>query len=93
MDKRVIFAVAGSGKTTHIVKSLDADKRSLILTYTRGNYQNLKKKIIEKFHGKWPENITLMTYFEFLYSFCYKPFLADKIKAKGIVYEPNSKNY
>ena len=93
MDKRVIFAVAGSGKTTHIVKSLDADKRSLILTYTRGTYQNLKKKIIEKFHGKWPENITLMTYFEFLYSFCYKPFLADKIKAKGIVYEPNSKNY
>lgn len=32
MDKRVIFAVAGSGKTTYIVDSLSRDKRSLIVT-------------------------------------------------------------
>lgn len=93
MDKRVIFAVAGSGKTTHIVKSLDNKKRSLILTYTTGNHQNLKNKIIKKFNGEWPQNITLMTYFGFLYSFCYKPFLADKIKAKGILYEPYQNTY
>ena len=54
MDKRVIFAVAGSGKTTYIVDSLSRDKRSLIVTYTVGNYNNLCRKISEKFNGDWP---------------------------------------
>lgn len=36
MDKKVIFAVAGSGKTTYIIDSLTQDKRSLIVTYTVG---------------------------------------------------------
>jgi superfamily I DNA/RNA helicase len=93
MDKRVIFAVAGSGKTTYIVDNLSADKRSLIVTYTNGNHDNLRKKIIAKFDDKWPENITLMTYFSFLYNFCYKPFLSDKYKSKGLFYEPNSNKY
>ena len=63
MDKTIIFAVAGSGKTTHIVKGLSTDKRSLIVTYTTGNYDNLRIKISKKFDGKWSENITLMTTF------------------------------
>ena len=89
MDKKVIFAVAGSGKTTYIVDSLTENKRYLIVTYTNANYENLSKKISEKFGGSWPENVTLMTYFRFLYRFCYKPFLADEVEAKGIIYEKN----
>ena len=89
MDKRVIFAVAGSGKTTYIVNSLTADKRSLIVTYTNSNFDNLAQKITTKFDGTWPENITLMTFFQFLYRFCYKPFLSDRCGARGIIYEPN----
>ena len=92
MDKRVIFAVAGSGKTTYIVDSLSRDKRSLIVTYTVGNYKNLCRKISEKFNGDWPENICVMRYFTFLYRFCYKPFLADEIKARGIFYDKNPNN-
>ena len=87
MDKKIIFAVAGSGKTTHIIKGLSADKRSLIVTYTNSNYDNLRIKISDKFNGEWPENVTLMTYFSFLYKFCYKPFLADTVKARGILYD------
>ena len=87
MDKRVIFATAGSGKTTYIVNSLSAEKRSLIITYTVGNYLNLEKKICKKFNGICPDNITLMRYFPFLYRFCYRPFLADQVKSKGICYE------
>lgn len=83
MDKRVIFAVAGSGKTTHIVNSLSLDKRSLVITYTENNYNHLRHKIIEKF-GTIPENITVQTYFTFLYSFCYKPFLHYSWSSKGI---------
>lgn len=89
MDKRVIFAVAGSGKTTYIVNSLTADKRSLIVTYTNSNLDNLTQKITSKFNGVWPENITLLTFFQFLYRFCYKPFLSDRYGARGIIYEPN----
>lgn len=93
MDKTVIFAVAGSGKTTHIVNSLSADKRYLIVTYTISNYKNLMRKIAEQNGGSWPTNVTLMTYFQFLFRFCYKPFLADKIRARGIIYEQNSDRY
>lgn len=93
MDKRVIFAVAGSGKTTYIIDSLSRDKRSLIITYTVGNYKNICRKISEKFHGEWPENIWVMGYFTFLYRFCYKPFLSDQFKTKGICYNKNQNNY
>ncbi len=89
MDKRVIFAVAGSGKTTYIIKSLNLEKRTLIVTYTVNNYENLKNRILRKFDDVWPDNVTLMSYFQFLYSFCYKPFLADKIQAKGVVFKEN----
>lgn len=89
MDKRIMFAVAGAGKTTYIVNRLSTTKRSLIITYTNGNYDNLSAKISEKFNGKWPENVTLMTFFSFLYGFCYKPFLSDTVKAKGVLFENN----
>lgn len=93
MDKKVIFAVAGAGKTTHIVNSLSAEKRSLILTYTIANEENLRRKIIEKFGGRWPESITLMRYFSFLFRFCYRPFLSDDVRAKGIIYENNPNRF
>ena len=89
MDKTVIFAVAGAGKTTYIVNSLSRDKRSLIVTYTDANYYNLRRKITDKFNGDCPENISLMTYFKFLFRFCYKPFLADVIRARKITFEKN----
>ena len=87
MDKRVIFAVAGSGKTTYIIDHLAINKRSLIVTYTKTNYLNLQRRILEKFNGNWPENIALMTYFSFLYRFCYKPFLSDTYGGVGICYD------
>ena len=93
MDKRVIFAVAGSGKTTYIVNSLLADKRSLIITYTNNNYINLLQKITKKFDGHCPKNITLMTYYRFLYQFCYKPILSDDIGARGIIYKSNPNKF
>lgn len=83
MDKRVIFAVAGAGKTTYIINSLSLEKRALVITYTDNNYRHLRSRIIQKF-GCIPVNITVLTYFTFLYSFCYKPFLHDKYKSNGI---------
>jgi DNA helicase-2/ATP-dependent DNA helicase PcrA len=86
VDKRVIFAVAGSGKTRRLVSELDLQKRVLLLTYTENNKAELRRRIVAKF-GHLPENITISTYFTFLNSFCYRPFLLVQMKTKGISFE------
>ena len=92
MDKKIILAVAGSGKTTEIINQLNEDSRFMIVTYTNNNYDNLRKCIIRRF-GYFPTNITLISFFSFFYSFCYKPFLSSKFKTKGINYRENPNRY
>lgn len=86
MDKKLILAVAGSGKTTYILNKLDLQKKSLIITYTTNNIENIRLGIIRKF-GYFPNNIKLFSYFTFLNSFCYKPFLAQEFPSKGIYWD------
>jgi len=89
MDKSVVFAVAGSGKTTRIVAELDAVRRFLLVTYTEANRDNLRVKVIERF-GYLPPNIAIYTYFAFLHSFCYRPFLRSNKDTRGITFNiPN----
>lgn len=83
MDKRLILSVAGSGKTSYLLDKLDRNKRFLIVTYTINNTEHIRNCVISKF-GCIPPNITIYTYFEYLMAVCYRPFLADKIGAKGI---------
>lgn len=92
MDKRVIFAVAGSGKTTHIVNKLNLQDRVLIVTYTNNNVENLRIRIIQKF-GYFPENIKLLSYFSFIHGFCFKPFLVGQYRTKGLFYLPNTNRF
>ncbi|NOQ94147.1 MAG: AAA family ATPase [Methylophaga sp.] len=89
MDKRVVFAVAGSGKTKLIIDALSLDKKALVITYTVDNTCNLESRIKDKF-GCIPPSITLMTYFTFLYSFCYMPFYALSSKSTGICWDSAS---
>jgi DNA helicase II / ATP-dependent DNA helicase PcrA len=86
MDKRLILAVAGSGKTTYLVDQLSESSRTLIITYTNNNLTHLRNAVIRKF-GFIPSGIKLYTYFKFAYSFCYKPHLALKVRAKGINFD------
>lgn len=79
MDKQLVFAVAGSGKTQRIISELDELKRTLVVTYTNDNLNNLRQSIVRKF-GYMPNNITLISYFSFLYSFCFRPFFSYKLK-------------
>ncbi|GAB2590090.1 DNA helicase UvrD [Nitrincola alkalisediminis] len=83
MDKRVVLAVAGSGKTSHIINKIDESSRALIVTYTENNYKNIKSRIMDKV-GFIPAGVRVHTYFNFIYSFCLKPLLGNKIKSKGI---------
>ncbi|WP_426392269.1 AAA family ATPase [Variovorax sp. R-27] len=89
MDKKVIFAVAGSGKTYKIVEQLDETHRFLLITFTEANRENLRTRIINKF-GHFPTNICLYTYFTFLYSFCYRPFLLNAKRTKGMTFHRRS---
>ena len=83
MDKRVVFAVAGSGKTTRIVESLDSAKRCLVLTYTEQNLLNLRRKVEERFGGV-PQTMVLSTYFAFLHSFFLRPMLGLSMPSRGL---------
>lgn len=92
MDKRVILAVAGSGKSKTIIDKVHEDSRILIFTYTELNTSQLKQRIIKKL-GYIPEGVRVYTYFSFLYSFCYRPLCGYELKTKGIIFpkEPVSK--
>jgi len=79
MDKKLIFAVAGSGKTYKIVQETAPDKKNLILTYTNENVRSIKSAVEDKY-GRMPKNITVMSYFSFLYSFCFRPFHSYELR-------------
>ncbi|MFI3063544.1 TGBp1 family protein [Streptococcus suis] len=85
-NKRLIHAVAGSGKTTKIIESIDPQKRNLILTYTDTNQNTIRAKLIDKF-GYIPESTFIFGVFEFLYSFCLVPYLGKRQKGINFDYE------
>lgn len=83
MAAGVMFAVAGSGKTTTLIERLSLEQRALIITYTENNYTHLQHSIIRRF-GHMPPSITLLTYFGFLNGFCYRPQLELRLGTRGL---------
>jgi len=83
VGKTVIFAVAGSGKTTRIVEELGKGQRCLVFTYTEENVLNLRRKIVQRYGGL-PAGVRVMTYFGFLHSFCFRPAAGLRTRARGI---------
>jgi len=90
-DKRLVLAVAGSGKTRLLIESLNLDERFLIVTYTNTSLNLIKKRISVRF-GYHPANIVTYTYFQFLFSFCVKPFVLFKYNLKGIYWDTPPKH-
>lgn len=43
MDKRIVLAVAGSGKSSSIIDQIEEDSRALIITYTENNAEQLNR--------------------------------------------------
>lgn len=94
VDKKLILAVAGSGKTTTLIDKLNLTERFYLVTYTNTNASLIRLRVIKRF-GYLPNNIRVFTYFNFLYSFCIKPFLFYKYDLKGVFLEnsPERTNY
>ena len=90
MDKSIILSIAGSGKTYYIVSQTNLNENFLIISYTNSGIKTLREEVIKKYEYL-PTNIKIYNFFSFLYSFCYKPFLSDIIKDKGISWKfPNN---
>lgn len=66
MDKKVILAVAGAGKTYHICHNIDIRKRNLIIAFTHENIRNIKNELNNAF-GCIPELTTVSTFDSFVY--------------------------
>jgi len=86
MDKKLILAVAGSGKTRLIIDSLDTQASNIIIGYTNANIESIKTRLIRRF-GAIPKKTKVMPFFSFLYTYCYRPVLARKLKTKGLFFE------
>lgn len=100
MDKKVILAVAGAGKTYHICRHLNPNKRNLILAFTNENIHNIKRELIN-IHGKIPEQTKVTTFHSFVYHNFILPyelsiashFSCPTFSSKGITtLSPPSKN-
>lgn len=79
MDKQIILAVAGAGKTYHICHSIDPTKRNLILAYTHENIHNIENELCDAYKSV-PEMTTVMTFDSFVYRhlICpYEPSIAE----------------
>lgn len=85
-NKRLIHAVAGSGKTTTLIGKIDPTKKNLVITYTSENQNHLKRKLIDKF-GRIPEYTHVFGVFEFLYQFCLIPYLGKRLNGVNFNYQ------
>lgn len=74
MDKRIILAVAGAGKTYTLGHEVDANKRNIVLAYTNQNVKNLKNEICDKYGGSIPANTQVLTFDSFLYRYFIRPY-------------------
>lgn len=83
MDKRVILAVAGAGKTYTLCKNVDVNKRNIILAFTNQNIKNIIKELNEN-HDKTLENTYVYTFDSFKYNFFIRPYEPIIAKHFGI---------
>lgn len=90
MDKRVILAVAGSGKTYTLCNNVDPTKSNLIIAYTNQNVRNIKKELYDRFK-KIPVKTKIYTFHSFIYNFFIRPYepiiskhFSYKIKSNGV---------
>lgn len=74
MDKKIILAVAGAGKTYTLCNCLNPNERNMILAFTNRNIHNIEKELI-KTYGEIPKYTKIMTFHSFIYQFAIQPFL------------------
>lgn len=80
MDKKLVLATAGAGKTAQIIDSLSETERNLVITYTNANQKNILSRIPVALR----ENTKVMKLHSFFYQHLCLPFLFKRMGLKGI---------
>lgn len=94
MDKKIILALAGSGKTHYISNSFDPKESVYFISFTHRNVDNIRLAVRERFNGEIPRNIMITTFDSFVYNQLIKPIeillkpLGVKINGVEVNYSP-----
>jgi len=100
MAKQVILAVAGAGKTYHVCREVDPEKKNLLLAFTHENIKNINRELIDAY-GNIPNLTSVMTFDSFVYRLFVCPYIPtiarcfsrDYYEARGITLsKPPKKN-
>ena len=79
---KLLISVAGSGKTTYLVRqALSVSDSVLISTYTEANEREIRKKFYQ-INGCIPSNVTIQTWFSFLLQHGAKPYQGSVFDGK-----------
>ncbi len=73
MDKRIILAKAGSGKTYYICNNLNPINKNLIIAYTNQNISNIVNEV-SKAHDGIPNHTEIITFHSFIYRNFIRPY-------------------
>ncbi|ARD98304.1 MULTISPECIES: UvrD-helicase domain-containing protein [Lactococcus] len=73
MVGKIVLARAGSGKTYYIANDFKEGKSILLLTFTNQNVENIKEELRVRFQGNIPQNVNIITYSSFVYSWLLRP--------------------
>ena len=74
MDKRIVLASAGSGKTYYIAHSIKSTERAYIISFTNRNVENIIRELNHHYSNIIPSNIIVSTFDTFVFHQLIKPF-------------------
>lgn len=84
MDKRVVLALAGSGKTYYIAHDFEKRNRVYMISFTNRNVENIRNEVRKRFNGTIPKNVMITTFDTFVYNQMLKP-IEKLLEPRGIV--------
>ncbi|XBO85547.1 UvrD-helicase domain-containing protein [Bacillus licheniformis] len=74
MDKQIVLAAAGSGKTFYVANDFDVSERVILISFTNSNVDNIRKEVRKRFGGTVPPTVQILTFDSFVYNNLLKPF-------------------
>ena len=93
MDRKIVLATAGSGKTYYVANNFPLGSSVLLISFTNGNVENIRNEVRCRFNGKIPDNVVILTFDSFVYNYLLKPFEPimkfSNLNSKGVEVKTN----
>lgn len=92
MDKQIVLAAAGAGKTYYVANNFKKDERVILISFTNSNVDNIRQEVQRRFNGVVPNNVQIMTFDSFIYNDLLKPieplFLSQNSSGVDVIFTP-----